>query len=163
MTIKPVVSNAGPLIALAAIGHLDLLESLYARVLVPEAVLREVTQAGAMRVGAREVASAAYLEYVIVEPPPEPLLAKELGTGEAHVITLAQRLGAQLTILDERRARRIAEQAYGLRIKGSAGLLVSAKRRGLIPSVRPLLDDMVRHGYFLSPRLIERAAAEAGE
>lgn len=66
-------------------------------------------------------------------------------------------------LIDKRRARRIAEQAYGLAVKGSAGILVAAKRAGILPEVRPLLEEMVRQGYFLSWRLIERAAAEAGE
>ena len=65
--------------------------------------------------------------------------------------------------MDELRARRIAERAYGLRVKGSAGVLVAAKRAGLIRAVRPLLESMVEQGYFLSHRLIERASNEAGE
>jgi predicted nucleic acid-binding protein len=79
------------------------------------------------------------------------------------VIASAHRLHAKLVLIDERRARRIAEQAYGLRVKGSAGILVFAKRAGLIPAVRPLLEGMCAQGYHLSRRLIERAAEEAGE
>lgn len=94
---------------------------------------------------------------------PDPLLAEELGPGEAAVIAAAYRLHARLVLLDERKARRIAARAYGLRVKGSAGLLVVAKRAGLIGEVRPLLDSMVKKGYFLSQRLVDRAAKEAGE
>ncbi|HET9227420.1 MAG TPA: DUF3368 domain-containing protein [Thermoanaerobaculia bacterium] len=158
----PVVCNAGPLIALSLVGQLDLLRQLYPRVIVPEPVFREVVAGGLDRAGASLIASAEWLERTELAVP-EPLLALELGPGEAAVLATGQLLQAQLVLIDERRARRIAEQAYGLRVKGSAGILVSAKRAGLISAVVPYLDQMVRHGYYLSNRLIERAAAEAGE
>lgn len=158
----PIVCNTGPLIALSMVGQLDLLRKLYQRVIVPESVFREVVSGGLGRAGASQIASAEWLERSDVAIP-EPLLALELGPGEAAVLATGHLLQAQLVLIDERRARRIAEQAYGLRIKGSAGILVSAKRAGLISAVLPHLDQMVRQGYYLSRRLLERAAAEAGE
>jgi predicted nucleic acid-binding protein len=159
----PIVCNAGPLIALSMIGSLHLLPALYRTVLVPEEVLQEVVESGAGRSGAREVASAAWLQRAASAGPPDLLLAKELGAGEAAVISTAYWNGARLVLLDERRARRIAEQAYRLRVKGSAGILVSARRAGLIPRVRPLLETLSERGYFLARRLIERACQEVGE
>lgn len=163
MSEGPIVCNAGPLIALSTVGQLGLLEKLYRRVLIPNAVVREIVGAGAGRIGAAEVAAASWLEQIAPQALPEPLLDLELGPGEAAVIAAAHRLQAQLVLIDERRARRIAEQAYGLRVRGSAGILVSAKRAGLIPAVRPLLETLSREGYFLSARLIDRATQEAGE
>jgi uncharacterized protein len=159
----PIVCNAGPLIALAIVEHLDLLEKLYRRILLPEAVLYEITQAGAGRIGAAEVAATPWLERIRAERPLEPLLEKELGVGEAEVITVAYQTNAKLVLIDDRRARRIAEQAYGLQVKGSAGILVAAKRAGLVSAIRPLLEKMNSQGYYLSPRLIARASEEAGE
>ncbi|MFO1429002.1 MAG: DUF3368 domain-containing protein [Candidatus Competibacteraceae bacterium] len=158
-----IVCNAGPLIALSLVGKLDLLHHLYDRVLVPEAVVREIVESGVGRAGATEIKAASWLEHVQLDFPPELLLAKELGAGEAAIITVAYRLSANLVLIDERRARRIAEQAYGLRVKGSAGILVAAKRANLIPAVRPLLETMAGQGYFLSRRLMERVCQEAGE
>jgi predicted nucleic acid-binding protein len=158
----PIVCNAGPLIALSMVGQLDLLRKLYRRVIVPEAVVREVVSGGLGRIGASQIADAEWLERSDLAIP-EPLLALELGPGEAAVLATGYRLQAQLVLIDERRARRIAEQAYGLRVKGSAGILISAKRAGLVSVVVPHLNQMVRQGYFLSRRLLERAAAEAGE
>jgi len=163
MSNRVIICNAGPLIALSLVRNLDLLHRLYDRVLVPEAVVHEVVESGTGRAGALEVEAASWLEQVSLDAPPEPLLAKELGAGEAAVITVAHRLSATLVLLDERRARRIAEQAYGLRVKGSAGILIAAKRANLIPAVKPLLTAMADQGYFLSRRLIERACQEVGE
>ena len=67
-----------PLIALATVGQLDMLGSLYGSVLIPGAVFREVTEAGGGRSGALEVASATWIERVDVDPPPDRLLATEL-------------------------------------------------------------------------------------
>lgn len=157
-----IVCDTGPLIALALIDQLDLLPKLYARALVPRVVLGEVTAGGTDRPGASAILSADALQTVDgVEP--DPLLAAELGPGEATVIATAYRMDGSRVLLDERRARRIATRAYGLTVKGSAGVLVAGKRAGLLPAVRPLLDAMVAGGYYLSPRLVKRATAEAGE
>ncbi|MDD5308571.1 MAG: DUF3368 domain-containing protein [Deltaproteobacteria bacterium] len=163
MTDNPIVVNAGPLIALSVSGHLSLLERLYFHVLVPGAVMREVTESGAGRPGAREVAGALFLERVELDAPVDPLLAGELGAGEAEVIALAVVRKASLVLVDERRARRVAEQAYGLRVKGTAGILVAAKKQGLLARVRPVIEAMAESGYFLSARLVGRACAEADE
>jgi uncharacterized protein len=158
----PIVCDTGPLIALSLIDQLELLRRLYRRVLAPRAVLDEVTAGGADRPGAAAILTADWLEPVD-DVTPDPLLAEELGPGEAAVIAAAYELKARLVLLDERKARRIAARAYGLRVKGSAGILVAAKRAGLIAEVRPFLDSMVRKGYFLSHRLVERATSESGE
>lgn len=163
MSEGPVISNAGPLIALSVAGCLGLLRRLYDRVLVPEAVMKEVVGSGWERKGAREVATSPWLERIRAEKSLDPLLATELGAGEAEVIAAGYLLNARFVLLDERRARRIAEQAYHLRVKGSAGILVAAKRAGLVPRIRPLLESMIGQGYFLSGRLLERALQEAGE
>jgi predicted nucleic acid-binding protein len=65
----PVVTNSGPLIALASVGQLDVLRALYLSVLVPEAVWREVTEAGAGWPGARELMAASWTTRVSVGLP----------------------------------------------------------------------------------------------
>jgi predicted nucleic acid-binding protein len=106
MADGPIVCNAGPLIALSIVGELRLLEKLYRRVLVPQAVFQEVVGDGAGRIGAIEVAAASWLERVTPPSLPEPLLATELGPGEASVIATAYSLQAGLVLIDKRRARR---------------------------------------------------------
>jgi predicted nucleic acid-binding protein len=98
-----------------------------------------------------------------VAPPPDALLAEELGPGEAEAIALSVRRHADLLLIDERKGRRIATLAYKLRVKGTAGVLVLAKRRGLVPAVRPLLETMRTGGYYLAESLIDLAAREVGE
>ena len=158
----PVVCDTGPLIALSLVDHLQLLQRLYPQVLMPRAVLDEVSAGGSERPGCQAILAAGWLEPV-EDLGLDPLLAAELGAGEAAVIASAYKIGAPLVLLDDRKARRIAVGAYKLRVKGSAGVLVAAKRAGLIPAVRPLLDAMIDRGYYLSRRLVHEATREAGE
>jgi predicted nucleic acid-binding protein len=84
MNDDAIVCNSGPLIALSMVGRLDLLRRLYQRVIVSDAVVREVIESGAGRVGAAELQSAVWIERMTLESSPEPLLAGELGSGEAR-------------------------------------------------------------------------------
>jgi len=135
---------------------------LYQSILVPEAVWREVVDSGFGRAGAAELKTAVWIE-VVPSIPVDGLLEVELGRGESQVIALGLARRAALVLIDELLARRVAGQVYGLRVKGSAGILVQARKAGLIAAVRPLLETMKRRGYYLSDRLIERACREAGE
>jgi predicted nucleic acid-binding protein len=158
-----VVTNAGPLIALATVRQLALLGQMYGSVLVPEAVFQEVTAQGQHRPGAVELASAPWAIRSTLLAPPDPFLAGNLGKGEAETITLAVQRGARWVLMDDRRARRIAELAYRLQVKGVAGILVAAKRKGLISNVATLLAEMQTAGYYVSHAVVERALQEAGE
>jgi ribosomal protein S18 acetylase RimI-like enzyme len=85
-----------------------------------------------------------------------------LGAGEREAIALALELGADAILLDDRPARRVAEAA-GLNVVGTLGLLLEAKRVGLLASVRPELDKLLETSFFLSRQLYERLLEMAGE
>lgn len=157
------VSNSGPLIALAGVGRLDVFQQVYGSLVVPPAVCREVAEMGGERAGARFLAEAPWIERVELAQLPDPFLVVELGAGEAEAIALASQRPGSLVLLDERRARRIAEMVYGLRVRGIVGTLVSAKTLGVVAEVRPLLEAMQRNGYYLANELVERVCREVGE
>jgi len=116
---------------------------LFPEVIVPEEVRLELqAKESPDRDQLVEVLSQARIHPH--QSPPDRLLLTELDDGEAAVISAAMRLGLSAVILDERKARRIASRVYGLEVKGSAGLLVEAKNRGLIESVKPHLEGMIR-------------------
>lgn len=156
-----IVVNAGPLISLARLDRLDLLPALFDEVIVPPAVHREVTDDLALP-GAEALATADWLKIVPVRDRQsvERLLAW-LDTGEAEVLALARELDATAAI-DEKRGRRHALE-LGIPQTGTVGILLAAKRRGLIPLIRPLLDRLIAAGIRLSPRLYEEASRQAGE
>lgn len=158
-----IVLDSGPIIGLSSVGRLDLLSELYSGALIPDAVYQEVVIEGAGLPGSRELLEASWIDRVALDIAPDPLLVKELGAGESEAITLAYRRGVPQILADDRRARRIAAQAYGLHVRGTAGVLVAAKRAQLITSVRELIEGIRPEGYYISDRLMEYACRQVGE
>lgn len=161
--IDRAVVNAGPLVALSLIGQLDLLPTLFAECWVPQTVFNEVALAGIGKPGAMALKSADWLARVRSSPVPDPLLVMQLDAGEAEVISLARQLSPCFAVIDERRGRRVAQDVYGLAVKGTAGVLVEAKRRHLISDVRPMLLSLREAGYFIAESVIVAACLAAGE
>lgn len=157
------VVNSGPLIALSLLDLLDLLPALFAECWVPQTVFDEVAVAGVGKPGAKSLQSAEWRERIRISPTPDPLLIVELDAGEAEVISLARQLSPCMAIIDERRGRRIAQQVYGLAVKGTAGILVEARRRGLIDGVHPRLLELRAAGYFIADNVIIAACQAVGE
>jgi uncharacterized protein len=150
-----VVSNSSPLIALAGIQRLDLLPAIFESVLIPPAVAREIAPSiPILPTWLRMQAPNAL--------PPASLPHRRLGDGEWEAMALAIELKAASIILDDLPARRSAE-ATGLNVIGTLGTLLTAKRTGLLKSIRPELDALLRTSFFLSPRLYDEVLQAAGE
>jgi len=93
-----------------------------------------------------------------------PVLSRhppQLGRGEIEAISLAKHLGVNC-LIDERRGRKFAA-SEGVCPVGTIGVLVRAKKAGVIPQLRPMVEGMVKNGIHFSPKLISEAIAEAGE
>lgn len=157
-----IVCNSGPLIALAGIGQLALLEGLYGRVLISPTVHLELTGSQRFRSESR-LFDVAWLHILPLAVPPDPLVVAELDRGEAEMLALALQTNAQRVLIDERKGRRIASLVYHLPVIGTGGILLSAKRAGLAQKVRPLMEAMQQNGYFLSRQLVEGICQAAGE
>lgn len=157
-------SNASPLILLARIDLLEILPRLFDRVLIPRAVLDETLAGGEDDPGSRETYQATWLE-IVEEPGEQPVhlaFLEHLNAGEAATISLAQALRADLVLIDERQGRKIA-QRLGLRVKGTIGVLVAARREGLVPQLEPLLMRLREEGAWVSDLLINEALVAVGE
>jgi len=159
-----VVSNTSPIMNLAAIGQLGILERLYGKVLIPEAVLQELSAVGSKQVDTSEIQGLLWIEKQDVSNRSlVDSLLLELGAGEAEAIVLAMEVKAALLLVDERRGRKVASR-LGLKYIGLLGVLVEAKREGLIAELKPILDDLiVKAGFWVSSRLYNRFLKEVGE
>ena len=158
-----VVSNSGPLIALAQIGKFDLLERLYDQIHIPLAVLEEVVTTGHGRPGTEDLAKADWIQNVEVQDTTAiTLLQERLDAGESEAVVLALEIKADLLLIDEARGRRIAE-ARGFNKSGTIGTLIVAKKHGLIQAVKPSLDQLRIKGFHMSKALYLEALRLAGE
>jgi len=157
-----VVSDTSPITNLAAIGQLDLLRQLFQKVIIPESVYHELTAFGGQHPGA----IVSSLDWIEIQSTSDQLLVTalriELDNGEAEAIALAQQISADLVLIDERRGRIVAER-FGLRVVGLIGILVEAKRQGLIQQLKPHLDLLIQSGFWISQELYNRVLQAAGE
>ena len=150
-----VVSNASPLISLSRIGQLELLPQLFQAVSVAEEVFQEVTVAGAGKPAASAVAQAKWLFRKQVSPQPWFAAGRpKFGLGELHTIALALELHADLAVIDERGARKLAE-ARGLKVMGCVGLLEVGFRRGLVADLRAVYERLEGEGAFVSREILD--------
>jgi hypothetical protein len=138
------------------------LPRLAERVVVPLAVRAEVTSAREHAPGAAEVAAQSWIEVREVAPATVAPLLILVGRGEAEAIALAQRDPDAVLLMDDLRARKLADR-LGLRRMGTVALLARAKQEGLIPRLKPALDALVASGIFVRQQLIDAVLREAGE
>jgi predicted nucleic acid-binding protein len=159
------VANSSVLIGLSAIGQLSLLSRRFPEgILVPTAVWHEVVESGAGQPGAAEVATAQWIAVQAVNDVARvSLLRAELDEGEAEAIALAWETGLRPVLLDEKDARRVARRLK-LSVLGSVGILVWARRAGLISNLSESLEALQMQARFrLSQRVYEEALRAVGE
>jgi len=156
------VVDSSALITLARIGRLPLLQQLASQVVAPHAVYEEVVgQRG--RPGEVEVNQASWIfRQRVRDANRVAFLQTELARGESEAIVLAGEINADFVILDDARARQIAQRS-GLRVIGLLGLLIRAKELGLIDAIKPLLDDMIKAGFYIGATVYRDVVEKAGE
>jgi uncharacterized protein len=159
---RPVaVTNTSPVSALAGIGHLDLFASLFAKLMIPLEVWEELC-AAPDPAGALEALASLPNGVFLPNTHPAPESAAALHAGERGAIALALTHPGAWILLDDGPARKIARR-LGLHVVGTLGVLVEAKRQGIVAEVRPLVERLVEQGLYLSQAVIDAALSAAGE
>jgi predicted nucleic acid-binding protein len=148
---------------LSAIDHLEILKEIFEEVILPENVHNEIMEGGKDFTGLGAYRKATWIRVLSPAAAVEPLLGTLLDNGEASVIQLAREKEADFALIDERKARKIAREIYGIRVVGSARILVEAKHLGLISSVRAALQGMRTVGYWIHDDIVRMALKQADE
>ena len=134
-----IVADSSALVALATCQCLELLDQLFDEVRVPQAVFDEVIIEG------KPLAETLrkYLTGKVLQVDLTNLVinAGGLGRGELEAMALYKQLRADYLLIDDKRARRVA-LLNRIEITGSQGILLLAKQEGLIPHVKPFLDQL---------------------
>jgi len=158
-----VVSDSTILIGLAKIGKLDLLKEVFHKIYVPEEVFREVTERGLNKPGAQFIRKTVWIKAKPVEDRTQVnLLMASLDKGEAEVLALSKEMKAELILLDEEKARKSAVIA-GFNVMGLLGMLVLAKKLGLLDEIKSLIEELRRKKFRISDGIIVQALMQAGE
>lgn len=158
-----VVSDTSPVANLLAVGQLDLLKALYGEVVIPQSVFQEVSDIEAFGVPVEKFIDAGWIRIEVPEDHAKVLYFKTLlDEGEAEAIALALELKADRLLIDERMGHRVALDA-GLTTTGLLGVLLEAKTKGHLSLVKPVLDKLIKVGFWMSKPLYEKVLATAGE
>ncbi len=157
-----VISNTSPLQYLHQLGLLDLLHRLVGSVVVPDAVVSELEAGRNLGVSLPRLEELAWVEVRTPEGANMLPLVRDLGAGEAGALALALERSRAVVLLDDRLARRVAT-SLGIPIRGTVGLLLDFKRRGLIEHVAPTLNELDRLHFRLSDETRAAVLRSAGE
>ncbi|MFA6019514.1 MAG: DUF3368 domain-containing protein [Rhodospirillales bacterium] len=162
--MKCIVADSGPLIAFGRSGLLDLLVRVAGDILVPQTGFQECARDSA-KPGAAALIQAKQIGKLNIRKDRDAIhrlgSPPSLDAGETAAIALA--LDQQCPLLmDERLGRNVA-RLHNISVVGCAGILLTAKERGYVAEIAPILTAWRSWGYFLSPQLIETVLRRAGE
>ncbi len=161
-----VVSNTSPILNLAIVDRLPLLQEQFPRVIIPSEVLEEL-KPGDDFPGSERIRQALDAQWLVVMSLQsrhlKEALMLDLDQGEAAAIALALELGSKQILMDEFDGRAKAK-ALGFEPLGILGILLRAKRRGMIASLKVEMEALRRDaGFFIAARLFEEILHQAGE
>jgi len=151
-----IVCDTSTIIAFERINHLWLLENLAEEILIPHAVNKEVKSKKGINLPAcfrvQEVKDKSYIRQN----------RKNLHICGVEAIALAEEIKADLLILDDKKAKKLAEKE-GLNVTGLLALLIIAKGKGIIQRVKPILDELKRHNFFVGKDIYAEIMKLSGE
>lgn len=155
------VADNSALIALAVCNSLNLLDLLFTEVKVPRAVFVEVSKKSKKEADLL----AHYLEDKIIDVEIDRNYIIKEGTieiGELEAMTLYKQLAANWLLIDDRRARKIAELNQ-IKIIGSLGVLLLGKKKGYLTTIKSKIDILKKSDIFFSEELLQNTLTLAGE
>ena len=147
------VVNASPLIVLGKIGRIELICSLADEFFVPIGVAEELGDGPADDPARSWIEGEGAARVVVPENVAPIVAAWDLGKGESQVLSWALAKGHARAVLDDRAARKCAE-CLAVPVIGTLGVLLLAKRKALVAAVKPLLDDIVKVGFRITPEVM---------
>lgn len=146
-----VVSNTSPLNYAILIQAIDVFPGLFGRVIVPESVAEELSHPGAPEtVRAWISGPPSWLE---IASPNTTVPDIDLHPGERDALCIALERGADLVLVDDQAARRVARE-HGIPVTGTLGVLERAAERGLL-NLEQAIDALRRTSYRIREEVLE--------
>jgi predicted nucleic acid-binding protein len=138
-----IVSDSGPIISLAIIDKLDLLEKLYNTVSIPEAVWQELS----VYIEPFNIPQVLAYKDKVVKLESRNNFINLMDIGESEAVSLYHEMNADFLLIDDKAARHIAE-SFSVQCIGTLAILVKAKQLGLIPELRSLFIRLLATNRF---------------
>ena len=145
-----VISDAGPIFSLAIVDQLELLEHLFDEILIPKAVWEEVTKDRTTEHYGRVV---DYFQNRVKEISGSNNLTFVMDYGESEAVILCHELQADFLLIDDRKARDIAEN-FGIKCIGTIGILSIAREKGIVDELRPIFEMFLKRKRYFSLKLL---------
>lgn len=155
-----VVSDTSPITNLIQIGCLNMLNVVFGKIIIPQTVYNELCELADQK---KILDDQDWISVIAAENRSViTQLEANLDKGEAEAIALAIELQSDFLIIDEIKGRTIAEN-MGIKIVGLLGTLLKAKELGHLSELKPKLEQLVKLGFRINPRLYEHVLKMAGE
>ena len=148
---KNIVCDASCLILLNKIERLDVLQKVFGKILITDIIAQEI--------------KISNPDWIKVQNPSSVLqkgLSNLLDAGEASAISLAAELERALLIIDEAKGRKVATR-MGIPITGTFGVIIAAKNKGHISTVKPFLERIQATNFRISSHLVRKVLESANE
>jgi predicted nucleic acid-binding protein len=149
---KTIISDTSCFIILTNIGELELLNKIYGLIVTTVDIATEYG----------EVLPDWVKIETVKDMYRQQLLEMQIDKGESSAIALALETPGSTIVLDDYKARKIADQ-LGLNFTGTIGVIIKAKLKGIIPSIKPLLEKIKKTDFRLSAEIELLALKEAKE
>ncbi|HPI11658.1 MAG TPA: DUF3368 domain-containing protein [Catalimonadaceae bacterium] len=149
---KTIISDTSCLIVLSKIGEMDLLKKVYGSIFTTQDIASEFGDS-----------LPEWIEVLEVKDPfRQQLLELQIDKGESSAIALALEIPGSTVILDDFKARKIAIK-LGIQVTGTLGVIIRARQKGIISSIKPILGKLKQTNFRLSTDLESEALMMAGE
>jgi predicted nucleic acid-binding protein len=149
---KTIISDTSCFIVLSNIGELNLLHKVYGQIVTTVDIATEFGET-----------LPKWVEIVDVnDKTKQEILEFQIDKGESSAIALALEILGSTLILDDLRARKIASK-LGLSYTGTIGIIVKAKLKGIIPSIKPILSKIKETDFRISAEIEQEALRIASE
>src|SRR5690554_4262969 len=163
LIMHKVIVNSTPIISLSIIDQLSLLSELYNEVYIPQAVFDEVCVKGESQIGAKSLTNSNNIQVVSIKNnEARQFFSTSLHKGEIEVMILAKEIDADLIIIDDYQARKHAKY-LGLKITGTLGVLLKAKKNNYIISIKTLMDKLIKNDIYIGDNLYKKVLKLSGE
>ncbi len=149
---KTIISDTSCFIILTNIGEFELLHKVYGEIITTIDIATEFGET-----------LPDWVEIVkVTDTYKQQLLELQIDKGESSAIALALEIPESTVILDDIKARKIASR-LGINYTGTIGVIIKAKLKGIIPSIKPILEKIKQTDFRISVDIELQALKEANE